>query len=49
MSVAVRAEADEGDGQCQQTEEKCHPRRIMGYIISKVSDWVPDSHESACK
>lgn len=44
VSVAVRAEVDEGDGESEQTEDKCHHWRILGYIISKVSHWLPETH-----
>lgn len=44
VSVAVRAEADKGDRQSQQTQEKCNPWRILGYIISEVGHRVPETH-----
>ena len=45
MCVAVRAEADKGDSQSQQTQEKCNAWRILGYIISKVGHRLPESHD----
>lgn len=47
MSVAETAEVDERDGQSQQTQEKGHHWRIMGYIISEIGHWLPDSHDQS--
>lgn len=44
VSVAVRAETDERDRHSQQAQEKGHHWRVLGYIISKIGHWLPDSH-----
>lgn len=44
VGEGVRAEAGERDSQTQQAQEKCHPWRILGNIISKVGHRLPDTH-----
>lgn len=44
VSVAVRAEVEEGDGQSPQAETKGHSWRVLGHVISKVSHRMPETH-----